>query len=228
MHIAIILGQGPDVDAVLAPPEPLPANVILLSANSLGPADSSLTVDVHDIKRLRRTLHAQKASEIVIIGLLRLAGSSVRRRTPGVGAVVRQAMQGQDDSDATKRQLYRQLHPEFGFLPAKPLLPFLFAPVHVSVNPAPRLLGQALTELASSSADGKLNVGGEIVKVFTAMPDEPVNLLNRCLCLAELKRLHREESVSRFFFDRERTIVVGIKAMTAYARENGLTLQSLT
>ena len=229
MKIAIVLGEGPEVAAVLnAPPAKLPQGCIFFRASTTratGIVRDFPALEVMDSEDARGTLQQYEASDVIVLGVLKMKGNAVR---PGrfSGRLVRDVLAGKDGRDVIHVRLHNELSGYFSFPKVKSLFPFLFANADVAVRPDAGLLKKTLAKLRRGGPNRELLVDGETIMVYTVAPYEAIHSVNRCLSLDELKRSHRERGIRRFFFDRNRTIVIGLTDMKEYVNQNGLTLQS--
>lgn len=226
MDTALIIGHGLEAAALLARRHLLSPNLVpfttSLSFSPPGTTDFPV-LDLDDPYSARRDLKSRNVTGVVMIGSFRIDNPELE-----TAAVIRMANRigpATSISDAIKRTIHTELGPGFEFPAAKSVLPFLFVEDNVGVNCKPDLLARALVA-AGSSGCVTVDVDGEAAKVFKIPGSGEANLFNCCLAPEKLCGLHQNHAVKRFFFDRNRTIILDYDYMRTYALHNELTLQS--
>lgn len=230
MNTAILIGQGPEVDALLARADRLAPNLILLDTNLSGVEVGVRypKVDLFDPARVLGMLRRRKASRVTAVGVLRPTGPFLKeaKQYAELKRLSLEILKTPDANEATRKYIHSLLKSDFEFPVVKSVLPFLFARTNVSINPSSALLAEILKQHGRSGKCSTITLDGETAKVFRVPAWEGSNLSTCCLLPKELEKLHQQKSIKRFFFDRNRTIVVNYKRIAAYARKHELTLQS--
>lgn len=215
---------------MLARADRLPTNLILLNTNLSGVAAGARypKVDLFDPARVLRMLRRRKASRVTAVGVLRPTGPFLKeaKQYAELKRLSLEILKTPDANEATRKYIHSLLKSDFEFPVVKSVLPFLFARANVSINPSSALLAEALKLHGRSGKCSTITVDGEAVKVFRVPAWEGNNLSTCCLLPEKLEKLYEQKSIKRFFFDRNRTIVVNYRRIAAYARKHQLTLQS--
>lgn len=235
MTTAILLGYGPDVDLALDTPGFPPAGAKLYWTNISGYLPPSRlrglpVVNVFDMPLTMATLKDDGISRIVTIGSLKLTGAyqflrnavTVWKAKPLIFAL----MKGERSSDEARKIVFEQVKNEFQFPLICETLPFLFSNEDVAINPKAELLDAALSHPLGFQKDAKLEVQGQLVKMLRVDKEPSSSLVSRRLYPKKLEKICEEDGIRHVFFERERTIVVDLDAMRAYAAVNSVTLQS--
>jgi hypothetical protein len=236
MMTAAILGAGPEIDRFFDFDPSNRKDILPFSttASDGHPQrhDSGIRVlNILDPREGVAFLHAAGVSRIVTIGSIKIKGNayarnlSVIRELPGLAAA---RFQGKD---ALRRYYFQKLSGEFEFPPVRSVLPFLFASAEVCVDPGPNsdaaeaILNAVRSMDVPAATDAELPVLGCVVKIFRVPKDNARNLINRRLYLDKVKEAHGR-GVKHFYFDIDRTIVVGLSDIISYAKEHAITLRS--
>jgi hypothetical protein len=231
MNTAILIGEGREATALRRRANSLSGNLVLFETNLSGTKRKNTGLPVVDIfhkQRARKALLGRKISRVVMVGLLRPTGPQVDEGEPTrrLAQLSVEIFKAKDPGDGTRKYIHLLLKSDFKFPAVKSVLPFLFHNDGSGVNPRPDLLEKALARSGRSNKCFKITVAGEFAKVFRIEDGNTTDLFNCCLAPKRLEQLHINESIKRFFFDRNRTIIIDYKRMAAYARKNGLTLES--
>jgi hypothetical protein len=230
MNTAILIGRGPEVDALIERADRLPPNLILLDTNLSGVATGVRypKVDLFDPARVLRTLRRRKATRVTAVGVLRPTGPFLKeaKQYAELKRLSLEILKAPDANEATRKYIHSLLKSDFKFPVVKSVLPFLFARRNVSINPNTALLEEILKQHGRSGKCSTVTLDGEAARIFRVPAWEGGNLSTCCLLAKELEKLHQQKSIKRFFFDRNRTIVIEYRRIAAYARKHQLTLQS--
>jgi hypothetical protein len=232
----IALGYGDDVDLVLEKRLLIPANASLSRVNVLAirASDEPHKLPLINPIGLGKATAAYREEgilNIVTVGSLKPRSPYARRwlREGGSGLELASALThafGTDSSDKLRSYVQRRFGDGFEFPPLRQVLPFLFASDDVAVGDNREdLRNRALQDPSSYRKDAKVNIDGVTVKVLRA-PRQSTHLINRRLFIKKFKDIHCKEGISCVFFDKNRTVVVGLEEMKRYATENELTFQS--
>jgi hypothetical protein len=235
MSIAVFLGYGPDVDFLLAARHHLPPGVTLFRVNVRGLRNDPEGLELANpiaVRALVADLKARKITTVVTIGSMGLHISTTNHLLRDGGSMyelfelLRNLRSRSTSSDSGRLHIHSKLGDDFHFPRVIDLLPFLFSPDDVSVSRRDDLCDRALADPASYQKDATVRVGDIEVKVFRVGAGASRNLINRRLDPGKLRKYYETEDIKHYFFDRNRTTVVGLDEMKSYAREKGLTLQS--
>jgi len=229
MNTAVLIGQGPEVTALLARADRLPKGLILFETN-LSRVRKHVRfplVNLFNTTSAPTMLAAQEVSRVVAVGTLRPANPRVKgAEIEQLKRLLREITIAKNANDGTRIYIHSLLRPKLKFPAVRSVLPFLFARKTVGINPKPDLLAKTLQQHGRSGGCHTVTVSEESIGIFRSRAGEPSTLFNCCLFPEKLEQLHRNKSVKVFFFDRRCTILVEYKRMAVYARKNKLTLQS--
>jgi hypothetical protein len=127
MNIAVIIGHGPEVVALLKRVSLLSNNFILFRTNvcrATGKSAAYPVLNVFDREQVRQILLDRNVSQVVMIGSLAPTGPRVKGREATIEYIrlIAAIMQGADPNDAT-RQHIRSLLSDFEFPAVASVLP---------------------------------------------------------------------------------------------------------
>jgi hypothetical protein len=228
MNTAIIVGRGPEADVLIERHLSLPKNLLLFRPDFSVSRNKERLLPSLALTRpgsAKKALSANEVSRIAMIGALRFDNPDLRRG-PFYRHLVAQLGAPGNNSDILKRCIHEKFRGDFKFPSVRTALPFLFLNEDFCVNPEPFILKRALRESFPPAGCTIVNVAGEATKVFRIARGNGTNLFHFCLTPTELRNLHQQKSIKRFFFNRKQTIIIDREEMAAYARKHDLTLQS--
>lgn len=231
---AVVLGRGPDSELVMKRSNSLPADVVLYTTNLSGrtPAvDGQLLpcINVYDATDTIRMLRAADVSAVVAIGSLKITGAFPFVRTSALLSNARPllfALIRDNTSDEIRRIVFDRIRNDFIFPHAKTVLDFLFTTSDVSINPDARALAESLKLCDGSQRDARLSINNSKIVVLRVPNEESSVLASRRLYPEKLKNFHEKDGITHVFFDSDRTVIIDLDVMVAYATANNITLQS--
>ena len=131
MNTAIIIGQGPEVAALLERAGLLSDDLILFRTNVSGATPETVSlpmVDLFDLESARETLLACNVTRIIMIGSLKPANPDVGKGKSFalLKQLILRIVRGEDANCATRRHVRSLFKSDFEFPEATSVLPFLF------------------------------------------------------------------------------------------------------
>src|SRR3954447_17026114 len=143
MNTAILIGQGPEVAALLARADRLPKGLILFETN-LSRVRKNVQlplVNLFNTTRAPTILAARNVTRVVAVGMLRPANPRVKGpEIEQLKRLLREITIAKNANDGTRIYVHSLLRPKFKFPAARSVLPFLFVRKTVGINPKPDLL----------------------------------------------------------------------------------------